>query len=187
MIATCTHVVVWSTLASWEDGSVDTSLEIGLLVLSEEDQTGSRTSEGLVGGGGDNVTVVERRALLTGSDETGNVSHVAQEVSALSIGDLSESSIVPISWVGGTTTDEQSWLVEVGVGLELWVVDDTGRWVDSVRERLEVDGRSGDLLLGGVVTVSQVSTIGETETHDSVLGLDERGEGGEAEISLQAV
>jgi len=39
---------VGSTLASWEDGRVDSSLEIGLLVLSEEDQPSSRSSEGLV-------------------------------------------------------------------------------------------------------------------------------------------
>ncbi len=39
---------MWSTLAGREDGLVDSLLEIGLLVLSEEDETSSRTSEGLV-------------------------------------------------------------------------------------------------------------------------------------------
>jgi hypothetical protein len=47
---------------------------------------------------------------------------------------------------------------------------------------LEVDGRGGDLLLGGVVAVRQVSSVGQTETHDSVLRLDHRGKGGEAGI-----
>jgi hypothetical protein len=66
----------------------------------------------------------------------------------------------------------------------LGVVDDTGRRVDSVWERLEVDGRSGNLLFGSVVTVSQVTSVRETETHDSVLGVDERSECGEAGISI---
>lgn len=178
-----THVVVGSTLASWEDGGVDSSLDVGLLVLSEENDTGSWASEGLVGGRGDNVTELEGRVLLASGDETGDVGHVAHEVGTLSVGNLSEPSVVPVSGVGGTTADDQSWLEQVGVGLELWVVDDTGGWVDSVRERLEVDRRSGDLLLGGVVTVGQVTTVWETETHDSVLGVDQSGEGGEARQS----
>ena len=173
-----------STLASGEDGGVDSRLQVGLLVLSEEDQTGSGTSERLVRRGGDDVAELEGRVLLTGSNETGDVGHVAEEVSALLVGDLSQSSVVPVSRVGGTTADEESRLVQVGVGLELLVVDDTGRGVDSVRERLEVDRRSSDLLLGGVVTVRQVTTVRETETHDSVLGVDERSECGEAAVSV---
>lgn len=183
----CTHVVVGSTLASGEDGGVDSSLEVGLLVLSEEDETSSGSSESLVGGGGDDITVVEGGGLLSGGDETGNVGHVAQEVSTLTVGDLSETGVVPVTGVSGTTADEETGLVEVGVGLELGVVDDTGGRVNSVREGLEVDGRSGDLLLGGVVTVSQVSSIGETETHDSVLGLDQGSEGGKAVASVDEV
>jgi hypothetical protein len=171
---------VGTTLASGEDGGVDPGLHVGLLVFSEEDETGSGTPQGLVGGGGDNVTVLERRVLLTGSNETRDVGHIGKEVGALGIGDLPQSCIVPITGVGGTTADQQSRLVEVGVGLELGVVDDTGRGVDSVWERLEVDGRSGNLLLGSVVTVSQVTSVGETETHNSVLGVDEGSERGEA-------
>lgn len=175
-----TYVVVGSTLTSGEDGSVDSSFQIGLLVLSEEDDTSSGSSESLVGGRSDDVTVLEWRSLLTGSDKTRNVSHVTEEVSSLPIGNLSQSSIVPVSGVGGSSADQQPRFEEVGVGLELRVVDDTGGGVDSVRERLEVDGRSGNLLLGSVVTVSQMSSIGKTETHDSVLGLDESGERGKA-------
>ena len=173
-----------STLASGEDGSVDPSLDIGLLVLSEEDETSSGTPQSLVGGGGDDITELEWRALFTSSDKTRDMSHVGKEVSSLSIGNLPQSRVIPISGVGGSTTNEQSGLVEVGVGLELGVVDDTGRGVDSVWERLEVDGRSGNLLLGSVVTVSQVTSVRETETHDSVLGVDERSECGEAVVRI---
>jgi len=176
-------VVVGSTLASGEDGGVDTSLNVGLLVLSEENETGSGTTEGLVGGGGNDITELEWRGLLTGGNETGDVGHVAQQVSALGIGDLAQPSVVPVTGVSRTSANEETGLVKVGVGLKLRVVDDTGGWVDSVWERLEVDGRSGDLLLGGVVAVSQVTSVGETETHDTVLGVDEGGERGEAGIS----
>lgn len=134
-----TYVIVWSTLASWEDSGVDTGLDICLLVLSEEDHTSTRTSEGLVGGSSDDITEFEWRVLFTGSDKTGDVSHITQEISTLTIGDLSKSSVIPISWVCGTTTDQKTWFEEVGVSLKLWVINVTGSRVDSVRERLEVD------------------------------------------------
>lgn len=171
-------VVVGTTLTSREDGSVDTSLKVRFLVLSEEDETSSGTTEGLVGSGGHDVTVLERRVLLGSSDETRDVGHVGHEVSALAIGDLSETAIVPVTGVSGTTANEKTGLEEVGVGLELGVVNDTSLGVDSVRERLEVDGRSSDLLLGGVVTVGEVTTVRETKTHHSVLGADEGSESG---------
>lgn len=167
-----------STLTGREDGLVDSLFHVRLLVFSEEDQTGSRTSESLVSSGGDHVTVLERRVLFTGSDQTGDVSHVAQEVRTVGVGNLSQSLVVPVSGVGGSTTNDQSGLVQASVGSELFIVDQTGSGGDSVRERLEVDGRSGNLLLGGVVAVSQVTTVRETQTHDSILRVDQGGESG---------
>jgi len=43
-----TDVVVRSTLASREDGIVDTLLNVGLLVLAEEDETSTGTTKSLV-------------------------------------------------------------------------------------------------------------------------------------------
>lgn len=183
-----TDVVVGSTLTSREDGLVDSLLHVRLLVLSEEDQTSPRTSQGLVGGSADDVTELERRILLTGGDETGDVGHVAQQVRTVAVGDLSQSLVVPVSRVGGSSTDDHSGLVETGVGGQLFVVDETGSRGNPVREGLEVDGRSGDLLLGGVVTVGQVTTVGKTQTHDSVLRVDQGGEsrkvGGRTRVGL---
>lgn len=177
-------VVVGTTLTGREHGSVDTSLEVGFLVLSEEDETSSGTTECLVGSGGHDVTVLERRVLLGSGDETRDVGHVGQEISALAIGDLSETAIVPVTGVSGTTANDKTGLVEIGVGLELGVVDDTSLGVDSVRERLEVDGRSGNLLLGSVITMGEMTTVGETETHHSVLGVDESSESGKAGVDM---
>lgn len=171
-----TYVVVGSTLAGGEDSLVNSLLHVGLLVLSEEDQTSSGTSQSLVGRGADDVTVLKRRVLFTGGDETGDMGHVAQEIRAVAVGDLSQSLVVPVSRVGRSSTDDHSGLVKAGVGGQLLVVDETGSRGDPVRERLEVDGGSGDLLLGGVVTVCQVTTVGKTQTHDSVLRVDQGGE-----------
>lgn len=165
-----------STLASGEDSLVDSLLHVRLLVLSEEDQTSSRASQSLVGRGADDVTVLERRILFPSGDETGDMGHVAQEVRAVAVGNLSQTLVVPVSGIGGSSTDDHSGLVKAGVGGQLLVVDETCSRSDPVREGLEVDRRSGDLLLGGVVTVGQVTTVGKTQTHDSVLRVDQGGE-----------
>lgn len=167
-----------TSLTSGEDGLVDPLLDIGLLVLSEEDQPGPGSTQGLVRRRGDNVTEVERRAVLTRGDETRDVSHVAHQVGTVGIGNLPEPGIVPVSGVSRSSADDESGLVQPGVDLQLLVVDQAGLRVDTVRERLEVDRRRGDLLLGGVVTVGQVTTVGQTETHDPVLRVDQGGERG---------
>lgn len=82
---------MWATLAGREDGIVDALLEVGLLILAEEDHTGTRTTEGLVAakeddcqfrywlmniagrslrGGADNVAMLEWVVLDLGSDKT---------------------------------------------------------------------------------------------------------------------
>jgi hypothetical protein len=75
---------------------------------------------------------------------------------------------------------------------EAFIIDVLGRGVESVRERLEVDGGSGDFLLcrldevialliwtqGGVdrayvEAVSKVASVGEAQTHNTVIGLNQ--------------
>jgi hypothetical protein len=178
---------VGTTLACREDGSVDPRLKVGLLVLTEEDEAGTGTTEGLVCGGGDDVAVLEGRALLAGGDKARNVGHVRKEVGALTVGNLAETGVIPVAGVGRTAANDEARLEEVGVRLELGVIEDTSRRVDAVRERLEVDRGGGNLLLGRVIAVGQVTTIREAETHDTVLRIDEGGEGGEAELSAMEI
>lgn len=176
-------VVVGASLDGGEDGLVDTALEVltlldlGVLVLAEEDQTGTGTTEGLVGGGGDNVAVLEGRVSLLASNKTRDVGHVAHEVGAVLVSNLAEAGIVPLTGVGRGTADEDLRAEELGVLLKSVEIDETGGGADLVGHGLEVDGGGRDLLLGGLVAVGQVATGGEVETHDAVLGLDHGSQG----------
>lgn len=172
-------VVVGATLVSREDGEVDGVLEVvkdilaGLVLatdtLAEEDHGTTGTTEGLVGGGGDDIGVLEGRGDDTSGDQTGDVSHVDNEVSTDLVGDLAHALVVNETAVGGGTGDKTLGAVHLGVALELVVVDDTGLKVNTVGEGLEVGGDSRDLLGGGLVTVGQVTTVGEVKTHQAVV------------------
>ena len=71
--------------------------------------------------------------------------HVHHEVRRLSVGDLAQALVVPITRVSGRAADEHLGLEEAGLLLEEIVIDQTGGDVDLVRQRLKVDGRGGDL------------------------------------------
>lgn len=176
-------VVVGASLDGGEDSLVDTALEVltlldlGILVLAEEDQTSTGTTEGLVGGGGHNVAVLEGRFSLLASNKTGDVGHVSHEVGAVLVSNLTEASIVPLTGVSRGTADDDLGAEKLGVLLESVEIDETGGGIDLVGHGLEVDGGGRDLLLGGLVAVGQVATGGKVESHDAVLGLDHGGQG----------
>ena len=113
-------VVVGTTLVTGEDGEVDGSFKIvqdllaGLGVgaahtLAEEDHGTTGSTERLVGGGGDDVGVLEGRGDDAGSNQTGDVSHVDNQVGANVVGDLAHASVVDQAAVGGGTSNETSW------------------------------------------------------------------------------
>lgn len=147
-------VVVGATLVTGEDGEVDGVLQVvhdvlaGLVgatdTLTEEDHGTTRTTEGLVGGGGDDIGVLEGRGDDTSGDQTGDVSHVNNEVGTDLVGDLAHALVVNQTAVGRGTGNETLGAVHLGVLLEGVVVNDTGLKVDTVREGLKVGGDSRD-------------------------------------------
>lgn len=192
-------VVVGATLVTGEDGEVDGVLKVVHDVLAslvgaadtttEEDHGTTGTTQGLVGGGGDDIGVLEGRGDDTGSNQTGDVGHINDEVGTDLVGDLAHALVVDQTAVGGGTGNQALGAVHLGVLLQGVVVNDTGLQVDTVGEGLEVGGDSRDpsrymlkthlrgervdeysLLSGGLVTVRQVTTVGEVKTHQATVG-----------------
>jgi hypothetical protein len=95
-----------------------------------------------VGGRGNNVGVFERRRNDTGSDQSGDVSHIDHQVGADRIGNLAHASIVNQAAVGRGTSDKDLGAVEQSIGGESVIVNDAGLVVDAVGESLKV-GRNG--------------------------------------------
>lgn len=140
-----------------------------------------------MGSGRDHVAVLEGRGVDTGGNETRDVSHIHHQVAANLVGNLTHALVVDLTAVGGGTGDEDLGAVHEGVLLELIVVDQAGLNVDTVWESLEVGGNGRDpgglistvglrsrrqidlLLLGSLVAVGQVTTVGKVKTHQSVV------------------
>lgn len=157
-------VVVRTTLVAWEDGRVDGSLEVVHLVdlglgvlathaLAEEDEGAARPSQALVAGGGDDVGVREWAREHLGGHETGDVSHVSQQVGVDLVADFAHALVVDEPAVGAGSGHDNLGPVDGRELLELAVVDQTRGLVQAVGHRLEVLGDEGDLLGWCLVTV----------------------------------
>lgn len=148
-------VVVGTTLVTREDGEVDRALKVveGLLAslsidgtntLAEEDHGTTRTTERLVGSGGNNVGILEGSRDDLGGNETGDVGHVDNKVSTNGVGDLTHAGVVDQTAVGRGTGNEDLGAVENGVLLEGIIVNDASLEVDAVGHGLEVGRDSRD-------------------------------------------
>ena len=73
-------VIVRATLQGWEDGHVDTLLDVrDLLRVLEEDHASAGSSQRLVGRGGHDVAVLKRRRVLSRSNQARDVGDVCHE------------------------------------------------------------------------------------------------------------
>jgi hypothetical protein len=155
---------VWATLEAGEHGEVDAAFEVELFVEAVEDHGRTRTTEGLVGGGGDDVAVFKRVVEELGSDEAAGVGHVAEEEGPDAVGDGAKSFVVPVTGVGGSSANEDLGQEDLGLGFEGVVVDEAGLVADAVRHGFEEDGGGRDLFLRGVETVGQVASGWKVES-----------------------
>lgn len=145
-------VVVGATLVAGEDGKVDGTLKVvhDLLAslvgaadtLAEEDHGTTGATQGLVGGGGHDIGVLEGRGDDTSGDQAGDVGHVDNEVGTDLVSDLAHALVVDQTAVGRGTSNQALGAVHLSVSLQSVVVNDAGLQVDTVGEGLEV-GRDG--------------------------------------------
>lgn len=148
-------MVVRTTLVTREDGEVDLVLEIvesllarlgvdGANTLAEEDHGTTGTTEGLVSGGSDNIGVEEGGGNNTGGDEPRDVGNINDEVGANGVSNLAHALIVDEAAVGRGTGNENLGAEELGILLELVIIDDAGLEVHAVGHGLEVGRDSRD-------------------------------------------
>ncbi len=176
-------VVVGATLAAREDGEVDLVLQIvvnllALLILraetlSVEDHSTTRATERLVGGGSDNVRVFESRGNHASSNQARDMGNVGKEPRVVEVANLAHALVVNEASVGRSAGNDQLGSVQLSVLLHLVVVDNASLLVQAVREGLEEDRHSRDLLGVGLVAVTEVAAVRKVQSHDAVVGLQD--------------
>ena len=103
------------------------------------------------------------------------MSHIGEEVGASLISKLAHALVLDQAAVGGGTGNQTLGAVELSVGLQGIVINDTSLKVDTVGEGLEVLGDGGYLLAGDLVAVLQMAAVGEIEGEDTVVDVHDGG------------
>lgn len=175
-------VVVGTTLVTRENGEVDGVFQVvkdlltglgvdGANATSEEDHGTTGTTERLVSSGGNNVSVLKGRGDDTSGNETRDVGHVDNKVSANLVGNFTHALVVDQAAVGRGTGNKNLGSVKSGGLLEHIVVDDTSLGINAVGHGLKVGGDSRNLSGVSLVTVRKMATVGQVKTHETLMGL----------------
>ena len=137
-------------------------------ILAHQDDAAARSAEGLVGGGSDDVRVLDRVFQETGGDEAGGMGHVDPEDGAHLVGDLAHAFVVPLAGVGGGAADDELGLALEGLALHLVIVHAAGFRIQAIGHRLVQDA-------GGVHgrAVGEVSAHGQVQAHEHVPGTED--------------
>mmetsp|Transcript_3675 Transcript_3675/g.11435 ORF Transcript_3675/g.11435 Transcript_3675/m.11435 type:complete len:539 (-) Transcript_3675:171-1787(-) len=146
----------------------------GPRALAVEDHPRARAAKRLVRGRRHDVAVRERARVQPARDEARYVRNVREQQRADLIGNLTELRKVPVARVGGCTGHDHLRAEEEGHLLDLVKVEQPSLVAHVVGQRLEVDRRRRDALLGRVVAVRQVAARREREAHDAVVRLEQR-------------
>ncbi len=159
------HVLQRAALGAREYGRVQLLLDLG--VGASQDQAATWTAQGLVRGGGHDVSERHRVRVDASGDQTGYVSHINEEISADFVSDSAETWEIQDLRVGRETGHDHFWLVLNGQALDFVVVDQAVG-IDTVLNgvvQLAGGGNAG--------AVGQVTTVGQAHAQDGVAALQQ--------------
>lgn len=105
------------------------------------------------------------------------MSHVGQQVRAYIISQLAHALVLDKPTVSRCSSHDDLWSVEVCQLLHAVVVDDASLLIQSVGKCLVVLGDGRYLLCSGLVAMRQVAAMGEVETEDAIMGVEDGGVG----------
>lgn len=93
-----------------------------------------------MGGGRDDITMIEWLGEELGGDEATGVGDIGHEEGTDGVSDLSELGVVVICWVGTGSADDHLRLELSGLLGQCFVIDQTILFLDVVWLTLEIDG-----------------------------------------------
>ena len=164
-----------TTLGTREHSLIEALGEFG---ITAQDQTTTRTSQCLVGGGGDHITVGNWAGMHTCCHQPGNVRHIGEQEGTHFIRNGTESREIDGAGIGRITADDQLGLVFERQLANRLHIQALRLLIDAVLNNVEplathVHRR----------TVGEVTSMAEVHAHDRVAWLQEGQEHGEVGLS----
>ena len=128
------HMHQRAALQARKDRRIDL---FGEALVVGQDHAAARAAQGLVGRGGDDMGVRERRGMRAARHQPGEMRDIDDEISADRVADRPEPRKIPIARIGRAAGDDHLGPVLAGEFFDLVHVDAMGVAVDAVGDRLE--------------------------------------------------
>ncbi|CAH0308625.1 hypothetical protein SRABI106_03975 [Rahnella aquatilis] len=128
------HVHQRAALTTREDSRVQFFVEL-FVAAFRQNQTAAWASQRFVRGGGHDVCVWNRVRVNARSNQTGNVCHVNEEVSANAVGDFTHFCPVNDTGECREAADDHFWFVQFGLTFHVFVID-VAAFVDTIRHHV---------------------------------------------------
>ena len=162
-----------AALHAGEEGLVEL---LGHVLIVGEEQSAAGPAQSLVRGRGHDMAVRERRGVLAGGDQPGDVRDVGVQDRAALVGDLAEPGEVDLAWVRRVAAHQQLRLVLHADGLDGVVVDGLeGRRVLIADQRV-VDGVEPLAAHVDLQAVGEMPAVGQFQAREGVTGVEQRQE-----------
>merc|ERR1719182_1348392 len=169
-------VIVRSALQGREHSHVNAILDIWNLVrVLVEDHSSTRTPQRLVGCRCYHIAMLEWGKVLSSRHQARDVSNVSHQQCTAFICNCAKFRKVKSARICGEASNNHLWTEDQCILAEFIEVDESGLGVHFVREGLEVHGSCRDLLFGSIITMSQMSSTRQVQTHYARMRFQERG------------
>ena len=153
------HMLQRAALGAGEHGRIDALCKNGIV---GQDQTAAGATQGLVGGGGNNISIRHRTLVIAACHQTGNVGHIHHQICTIAVGDLSDLLKIDGTGICRRTGHDQLGAHLLNLLFQLSIVDHA-IGIDTVRDKV--------IVLAGHVyrrTVGQMAALRQVHAHDSI-------------------
>ena len=160
----CDHMLERAALGAGEHSGV----QLFGIRFTGQDQAAPRATEGLMGGGCDNIRIGHRTHMGAARNQTGNVGHVHHQHCTNLMGNVRKNLKIDGSGIGGRTGNHKLGLAFLCHVPDLVIVDQAGIMVDIIGNHIVIlAGHIGRAAMG------QVSAVGQTHAHHGITGLQQ--------------
>ena len=159
------HMLQRAALGAGEDGGVDALDQVSVV---GQDQAAAGTAQGLVGGGGHNISIGHRVLVHAAGNQAGNVSHVHHQHCAVTVGDLGQLFKIDSARVSGSTGNQQ-------LGANLGNLLGQGIVINAAVLGRNAVGNKVVVLAAhvGGGTMRQMAALGKIHAHDGIAQVEQ--------------
>ena len=154
-----------ATLNAGENSLVDF---LGIFLVIGQNQTAARTTQSFMGSSGYDISIRNRRRMQACCNQTGDVCHINQQQSAVSMRDISDAFEIDNARISAGTGNNQFRMMLFSQLVHSFIINQLGFRINSIMNNVEIS--TGNIYRG---SMAQMTALGQVHTHNGIAGFQE--------------